>query len=455
MGIAVKDHIFTDELAQKTQKLALEKASELQRMVDDGKFDGGERTMNIEQETFVVNCASGKPVNVEQLMLSSPLGIRPDTAVYIMEYDGNEVTPVTRNGILELLHSFQEKTRAIQQEVTRATNGQGLLVSIGTQPLVGNEFADFIVSDPSRRTRYIALEEATFERENDRKKMVIKNDITGERLVSRASNLSAMARCAATQLHLAFPTAKETLEAYNISIAIAGLIIAMFSNSPYAMGIDTGLASSRLEMLEQAEQKRGGLAKPARSIEQHFRQTLERCLPPFIEVYDPAKALDLVYGAMHISTRIRLDERSGSSRIELRMIDSLSPHQAIQVLMLTIGLIEGLRGKKLPTYAESLENYKQGRKGLRSTMQWLGEPIDTRNLSLRLIDIAKHELRRLGLEKMGADFLNPLEENVSLGITRADLIRQEVQSLEKDGLSREAALTSVLAKLNQLMLKGN
>lgn len=455
MGIEIKNNIFTKELAQETQKLALKRASELQRMVEDGKFDSGERTTDIEQETFVVDCASGRPVNVEQLMLTSPLGIRPDTTVYTVEFDANGVTLVTKNGILELLDSFQRKTRSIQQEVTRATQGRGLLVSIGTQPLVGNEFGDFIVSDPTKRTRYIALEEATFERENDRKEMVIENGITAERLTSKASNLSAMARCAATQLHLAFPTAKETLEAYNISVAIAGSVAAMFSNSPYAMGIDTGLASSRLEMLEQAEQKRAGLAKPAASIGDHLRQTLEGCLPPFIEVNDRAKALELAYGAMHISTRIRLDEKNGSSRVELRMIDSLSSYRAIQALMLTIGLIEGLKRQQLPTYAESLENYRQGRRGLCSTMQWLGESIDTRSLSLKLINAAKQGLQKLGLEKIGADFLRPLEEDVSPGITKADLTRQEVQSLERDGLSREAALAIVLAKLNQSMLKGN
>lgn len=455
MGIKIKNNIFTKELAQETQKLALKKAGELQRMVEDGKFDKGERTTDIEQETFIVDRATGRPINVEQLILTSPLGIRPDTTVYTVEFDANGVTPVTRTGVLELLDSFQGKTRSIQQEVAGATQGQGLLVSIGTQPLVGDEFGDYIVSDPSKRTRYIALEEATFERENDRKEMVIENDVTGERLTSKASNLSAMARCAATQLHLAFPTAKETLEAYNISIAVAGSVAAMFSNSPYAMGIDTGLASSRLEMLEQAEQKRAGLAQPAVSIGEHFRQTLQGCLPPFIEVNDRAKALELAYGAIHISTRIRLDEKNGSSRVELRMIDSLRPYQAIQALMFTIGLIEGLKEQRLPTYAESLENYRQGRRGLRSTMRWLGESVNTRSLSLRLIGVAKQGLQKLGLEKIGADFLRPLEEDISLGVTRADLARQEVQSLERDGLSREAALAAVLAKLNQSMLKGN
>lgn len=455
MEIEIKNNIFTKELACKTQKLALERAGELQRMVEDGKFDKGERTTDIEQETFIVDRVTGRPINVEQLMLASPLGIRPDTTVYTVEFDANGVTPVTRTGILELLDSFQGKTRSIQQEVARATQDQGLLVSIGTQPLVGNEFGDFIVTDPSKRTRYMALEETTFERENDRKEIVIENDITGERLTSKASNLSAMARCAATQLHLAFPTAKETLEAYNISIAIAGSVAAMFSNSPYAMGIDTGLASTRLEMLEQAEQKRAGLAKPALSIGEHFQETLQRCLPPFIEVNDLAKALELAYGAMHISTRIRLDEKKRSSRIELRMIDSLSPYQAIQALMLTIGLIEGLKEQQLPTYPESLENYRQGRRGLRSTMKWLGGFIDTRSLSLKLIGIAKQGLQKLGLEKMGVDFLKPLGESVSLGVTRADITRQEVQSLERDGLSREAALAVIMAKLNQSMLKGN
>ena len=455
MGIGINNRIYTKELARITQKLALKRAKELQKAFDGGEFDNGKRTVDIEQEVFIVDKETGEPVDIESLMLKGTFGIRPDTTVYTLEYDANGITPVTVKGIRGLLNSFKNKTKNIQQLVTKATNGRGIIVCIGTQPLVGDEYLSLIVRDPVKRKRYEALEEATFVRENRQKEMVIRNDITGEELRSRASNLSAMSRCAATQLHLAYPTIRETLEAYNISIAIAGPLITMFSNSPYASGIDTGLVNSRIEMLSQAEQKRAGLAKPAASIFDHFQNTLNQCMPPFIETDDPEKALDLAYGAMHISTRIRLDEQSGTSRIELRVLDSLTPYRGIQALLLTIGIIESLRGQKLSTYPESLINFKEGRKGLNSAMKYLGQTTDAKSLILKLIDLAKKGLCASGLGELAEEFLDPLEKEAMSRITQADLIRQNVSSTEKKGVSRRIAIATMLRGLNKSMLEEN
>lgn len=455
MGIDIKNNTYTKTLAKETQKLALKEARELQKAVDDGKFDNGKRTVDIEQEVFVVNKDTGKPIDVEALMLKGSFGIRPDTTICTLEYDANGITPVTVEGIRSLLGSFEKKTKSIQRLVTNVTNDTGIIVCVGTQPLVGDECLNLVVRDPMKRKRYEALEEATFERENKQKEMVIKNIITGEELKGRASNLSAMSRCAATQLHLAFPTMKETLEAYNISIAIAGPLVALFSNSPYASGIDTGLVSSRIEMLSQAEQKRSGLAKPAVSVFGHFKNTLNRCLPPFIETGDPERALSLAYGAIHASTRIRLDEQNGTSRIELRVLDSLTPRRAIQALLLTIGIIESLREQKLPIYSESLANFEEGRKGLDSTMKYFGQTIDTKDLILKLIDLAMNGLRASGLGELTEEFLDPLKKEVMSRITQADSIRQSVSSIERKGVPREIAIATMLRGLNKSMLEEN
>lgn len=454
MGIEVKDNVYTNQLARQTRTLAKEKAVELQNLADAGRFDHGERTVDIEQEVFAIDRITGKPINVEGFMLDNALGVRPDTTVYTVEYDANGITPVIANGISELLDSFQDKTRRIQQAVSEATLGRGIVVSMGTQPLVGREYGELIVSDPAKRRRYTALDEATYERENQRKEIVIRNNETGEELRDRASNLSAMSRCAATQLHLAYPTLGETLEAYNISIAIAGPLVAMLSNSPYAGGIDTGLASSRMEMLSQAEQKRSGLAKPANSVIEHYLNTLSSCLPPFIELDDPAKALELAYGGMHTSTKLRLDAKKGSSRIELRMIDSLSPYRAIQALLLALGLIEGLRGQQLPSYEESVTNYISGRKGLRSTMRFFGRDVTARTLSSELINISREGLDKLGLKSLAQDLLLPLKVQVDIGRTQADDIRNSVMKLEMIGCTREEAIVVMLNDLNNTMFKG-
>ncbi len=431
MGFDTKNNENIKELLKATQKLALKRARELQQVADNGGFDKGRRTVDIEQEVFVLDKGTGQPLNVEKLMLEEVFGIRPDTTFYTLEYDANGATPVTARGIRSLLSSFNTKTRNIQQLVAKRTEHQGIVVCIGTEPLVGDECFDLVIHEPLKRRRYEALEEATFGRENKKKEIIIKNSFTNEEFRSRASNFSAMTRTAATQLHLAYPTIKETLEAYNISIAIAGLLIAIFSNSPYANEIDTGLVSSRIEILSQAEQKRAGLAKPADSVLDHFKNTLDLSLPPFIETDSPKMALDLAYGAMHISTRIRLDEENGTSRIELRVLDSLTPYKAIQALLLVIGVIESLRGQKLPSYSESLFNFKKGRKGFGSSMKYLGQTVDAKDLALKFTSLAKKELGFMGIDGLAREFLDPLEEDIRMGITQANQIRCDVRLLEK------------------------
>lgn len=448
MGAEISNQTYSKELAIKTQRLAIQRAKELQRLADDGKFDRGQRTMDIEQESFVLDSTSGSPVNVESLILNNSLGIRPESTIYTIEYDANGITPVSEPGITHALDGFQSRTKKIQKVITDVTGGKGMVVNIGVAPLVGSEWIDLLISEPNKKRRYDALEDATFNRENEIKKMIIANPKTSELLEDRASNLSGMTRTAATQLHLAYPTLKETLEAYNISIALAGPMIAMLSNSPYAGGIDTGLVSARMELLAQSEQKRGVMAQPTNSLLEHFTKTVLSCLPPFIETEDHAKALDLTYGGMHISTRIRVDEQLGTSRVELRVIDSLDPCRAIQALVFSIGVMESLRGQSLPTYQESIANYKAGRKGLSAIMYINGRAVTAQKLIVELLEASKTGLNLVGLSNLKRKFLKPLEDEIKRGKTQADRIREQVQNFEKQGASRREALIRILKDLN-------
>src|SRR5687767_12116818 len=98
----IKNNIYTDALANQTKKLALDRGNELQRLSENGHFDHSVRTINIEQEVFAVDRATGKPLDVENFMLNNDLGVRPDTTYYTIEYDANEITPVTVEGIFQL-----------------------------------------------------------------------------------------------------------------------------------------------------------------------------------------------------------------------------------------------------------------------------------------------------------------------------------------------------------------
>lgn len=452
MAVEVKDRQYAQKDAERTRIRALMRAATLQKMAGAGRFNSGRRTVDIEQEVFVLDRETGAPLDVEQFMLDNTLGVRSDTTVCTLEYDANGITPVTTDGIYELFDSFQNKTKAIQQAIYEDTQNQGILVGIGTQPLIGKDCRALVVKDPQKRGRYDALEETTFH-ENTDKIIELKNPVTGEAFQDKASNLTVMTRCAATQLHLAFPTFQETLEAYNISIALAGPMIALFSNSPYVSGVDTGLASSRTALLLQAEQKRSGLALPANTIVDHYFNTLMRCLPPFIEVDDDAKALELVYGAMHISTRIRLDEETESSRIEFRVLDSMVPYRAMQALTFVLGAIEGLRGSTLPSFRESQINYLAGKAGLQTDQVFAGRRMSVRRLLRELIDRAELGLDKLGIRGLDIPFLNPLRGRIGSGMTQADSLRTRVQNLEEQGMSRGKAIVTMLNAVNRDMME--
>ncbi len=442
MGKEIGQQIWTPESAHVTRGLALNEATRLQQLADSGYFDRGARTIDIEQEVFIIDALTGLPLNVESFLFNNDVGVRPDTTVYTVEYDANGVTPVSKEGIRSLLASLQSKTTAIQKAVTAITNGIGILVPIGTAPLVGAGCRDLVLRDEQKRARYKHLEEATLA-ENPQKAMRIENPVTGEVLVDVASNLSAMTRCAATQLHVAYPTLKETLEAYNISIALAGPLVAMFGNSPYAAGIDTGLGSSRQEMLEQGEQKRGGLARPANSVLEHYRNMLNAVMPPFIVLDDQRQALALTYGATHMSTRLRLDEENGTSRVEIRFLDSTTPMRATQALILLLGAVEWFKGRSLGSYALAQKNFREGRKGIAAVLEVTGKRESAGVIGGALITLAKEGAEQLGIGALASDMLSPLGEEMAAGQTEASALRQSVQLMEKQGLLRREALIAM------------
>lgn len=453
MNKEIGNQIWNRELANQTRALALREVEDLQDLADGGHFDRGEFTVDIEQESFVVDIRTGKPLDVESFILNNTVGVRPDTSVATIEYDANGPTPSTEEGIRNLLSALQKKSKAVQIALTEATQGIGIMVNIGTQPLVGTEWPFLVLGDPQKRARYRALEEATL-RENRWESIVIRNGKTGEMLVDQASNLSAMTRCASTQLHIAYPTLGETLGAYNVSVALGAPLAALMANSPFVASIDTDLGSSRLSMLAQAEQCRNELAGYARSIGRHFRDAFIPIMPPFIVLDDQRKAFELAYSAVHISSRLRLDRERGTSRIEIRVGDSNNPFQAVQALVLTVGAIEALRGQPLPSYEQARENFAAARKGVNAPMSWLGNKGPAKLLLLDMIAVARCELGMHGMSEIATDFLRPLQEELLVGQSRPDQQRQVVQGRIDAGSTRDAALADLMRIENHRLLHG-
>lgn len=452
MGTQIKK-VFprTAKNISKTIKLALTEAHRRQELADKNFFNHSNKTCDIEQEVRVINRLTGNPVNTESFFELKKIKVRLDTSVDNLEYDANGATPLTLNGIKHLYSSFLKKTRQIQEAITKE-NPDAILVPIGVQPLIKtDEWKPLIISIPINQIRY-KLMEAVVIGENINPKMVVVNPVTKETFVDKASNLSAMTRTSGTQFHISEKSPSEAIQTHNISIAIAPIMIALFGNSPFLGGIDTGRDSSRIEILRQGEQKRAGLPEPVTSIEDYYQKQLSKAEPSFIEIEDQEKALDLSMSAIHTVTRIIVDTKNNTVRNEFRHIDSQSPYKAIQAFLLTLGLIEGLRNKKLPGFAESQVNFRESVWGLKAKMSWLQKDTSAKELGLWSIELAQNYFLKTEMTEIAQSFLNPLKKELMQGQTQAEIIRNYVKKDIANGISTQKSIVRVLNRMNREML---
>lgn len=142
---------------------------------------------------------------------------------------------------------------------------------------------------------------------------------------------------------------------------------------------------------------------------------------------DPQQALTLLHGALHTTSRIQVDMRAGTIRNEFRCIDAQSPFRSMQAFLLTLGAIDGLRGRILATYEESCRNLHSAAWGLSAPMCMQGSATTARALARELVALAQMTLQRNGLDELGREFLTPLlEGELEHGRTQADTLRARV-----------------------------
>ncbi|OGK25846.1 hypothetical protein A3A46_00340 [Candidatus Roizmanbacteria bacterium RIFCSPLOWO2_01_FULL_37_13] len=443
---------WTESSALETKKLALKEAVKRQVLADKRYFNKPGRTCDIEQEVQALDSNTGRPIDVQDYFSTNSIGARPDTTVFNIEFDANGITSLTADGILSLYKSMTRRTQQIQAGL-RGLKPDTIIVPIGLQPFSTSEEArDLIVKDEIKRKRYDLMEKRTLE-ENPIKIIRVVNPKTGKELIEPASNLTAMTRCSGTQIHISDCTIKDALQTHNILIAVTPIMVALFGNSIFAGGMDTGRVNTRIELLRQAEQLRAGLPLPAFSLLEYYQNQLRNTLPPFIELHNPALALDLAHSAIHTTSRIRVDIENGTVRNEIRQIDSQSPFTTIQALVLTFGAIEGLRNHVLPSFEQSKTNFQKAVFGLYAPLQWGKRTTTIQDAAVSLIQLARESLKKRGMKLLSKDFLDPLESDILIGISQGNSIRKIVRKLIKEGYSRQEAIIVVLNKLNRQALQ--
>lgn len=435
-----------------TKRLAYLEAVKRNGLAKKGFFDnlGSSRTVNIEQEIQILDSnikRSGFPVSAKPFFKKNSIGARPDTSTFIVEYDAvDKPTKIDSLELKKLAKSFLDRTMYVQSHIPRGA----IIVPIGANPVLKAEDSDsWLVKDEPKYHRYLNIDANAYD-ENHYKKTNIENPKTREKIIERASSIKGMFRLTGTQFHISEKNVPDALDSHKTSIAIAPFMVAAFGNSPFISGIDTGRASSRMELLCQTEQLRSGLPKPANDLLDYYENILSLS-SPFIDTENQDVALDLSLSAIHTISRIRITigKNGGIIRNEFRQIDSQSPFKSMQALLLTLGSIEAFRySKERPLYEDSLGDFKNSMWGLETKMHWNGKFIPAKSLGIYIVDKSIEALDKINLGSTAQEYLLPFKEELKEGVPQSEKIRKIFYRLTNQGASFNEAMSEVIKLLN-------
>lgn len=440
-----------------TKKMARKEAIRRDALAKKGYFDGGysPRTANIEQEVQILDTnieRAGMPIDETEFFKTNSIGARPDTSTFIVEYDGSkEPVYINSSGLEKLADTFLERTKYVQNKVSKG----GVVISMGTNPILkSKEATTWLVKEGDKYQRYLHIDANAYS-ENPKKVTSIINPLTGIDICERASSIKGMFRVTGTQFHISEKNIADALDSHRTSIAIAPFMIAVFGNSPFLAGVDTGRSSSRIELLRQTEQLRSGLPKPAGSLLEYYEDIL-RLNSPFICTDNSIKALELAVSGIHTVSRIRvtMEESKGIVRNEFRHIDSQSPFKSMQAFMLTLGAIEAFRcSVERPLYDESQIDFQNSVWGYKTKMHWDGKLMSVKELGFYLVEKSLEALEKKDLKILAHKYLDPFKEELKQEMTQSDLIRESIGLLINQGATFNEALSDILISLNKKSLQ--
>ena len=443
----------TPQQAQATLQLALQAARHRQTVADQGFFKRVSRTCNIEQEVHCLSSRTGLPLSAEVVINAGTIPYtRFETVTSILEFDASDILSLEPTTLLGLYSSLLARTQRIQ-ELLKAQTPEALVVPIGVQPMLETgKWQEWLVPDVGLRRRYHLIDVAT--RKENPQRMITLEGSERQIFTESSSYMAVMARCASTQFHIAHRSVEEALMAHNISLFTAPVLAALFGNSPFVGGIDSGRASARLDLLLQGEPLRAGLPRPSYSLYEYYEHQLMRAQSPFFVEESAERALQLMHGSIHTTSRLQVDMTQGTIRNEFRCIDAQSPFRSLQAFLLLLGTIDGLQGYPLATHEESERNLRNAIWGPGASMVVQGKRTTALVLARELVDVALKTLSQTGFGMLAREFLTPLLENeLQHGTTQAHDLRTHVQRQGKQEQEFRAALVESLCSWNRKCLE--
>ncbi len=407
MGDLIRNDDWTPEGAMETSRMGLLYAEDLHNRSLDGEFNSGLMDFSVEQESFLVDSGL-MPINAESLIFGelSPI-VRPESRVYVVEYDSDIVTP---HNLQEVYTSLMSKNDSIRG-ITEAN-----LLNIGLHPLLDRSWDDRgLIKRHQYRNRYELLQKDTLRNRKFEEARI--GDFKCE-----PSNNGMSARCVSTQYNVKYPTIGEVIQSYNTMIDITPLFVAMFGNSPFAGGIDTGYDDGRVQTILQTDSvSHFILPRHTTSILSHCKEVFPRRSAFVCE--NPSDSYHQTYSGVHTTQRIKIDEQDGHARVEFRIGDSMNPFEIIQGALYLMGVTESLKQKRRQPWSHVCYNFGRSVYGMKDNFMWDGSVYESQSLCAESINWMIE-----GLEKMNVhgyeDFVAPLMQRVKNGVTVAGNLRK-------------------------------
>ena len=241
------DEIRTDQFSESDTKRfrqALERETELLgRWFRDRHFDDQTYQVGFELETWLIDldCHPLPHNDVYLERYNNPLCL-PELSRFNIEFN----TPHTQvgSGMLSLLHQQLDESWRQATEVAESMDMR--IGMIGILPTV--QESDLTVDSMSQLKRYRALNERVMDL---RKNRPLQIDIRGrDHLFSLHEDVMLESACTSFQVHLQVPQS-HTVAAYNASMALSAVTVAMSCNAPFLFGRDLW-DETRVPLFEQS-----------------------------------------------------------------------------------------------------------------------------------------------------------------------------------------------------------
>lgn len=403
--------------------------------------------------------AHGLAGTILNLLPESETRITGEVADWILELNLS-VQPLTGSPLTAMHQEAQTLISVIQEHA--AAYGASVVL-IGSLPTTTE--ADIHIRHMSTVPRYGVLNDGVWKNHPPRTVNFV--DRTGRPKPVRFHSIMGEGACTSVQLHVYFPGIERVPAMYNVAMATAGPLVALFGNAPNPFG-SNGWKDARYLLFSEATRS---LCRPGKYIDEPFETirgaVTRRALGRKSEGPFSRQLSNLL---VRIGTdwlmidRIIPNSNKRQLRHEIRYCSALPLRDLMAFNALLIGLLANPHAEQLAHLlpeAAALSNYQVGcREGAHNQYQWpasdghiQGTPLGT--IIRELLSLSREGWHILGTDPTEVDwFLETIEQRLigpDVVITGADWQILRTRFWEARGYRAPAAAAAMLGDYVRLM----